>query len=144
MALQTAESVVDLARKEICKDLGILPGSQPKTLAAGMPKPRDINRPFDPAPGTALYEDQFNELAEIYEIPHDAPYLKKDAMGEIVRVLKHSPSGSGGPSQLRMISSAGSFIRRWKHTRTAARPKSSTILLTADVPAANRYYKEGI
>jgi hypothetical protein len=93
MALQTAENVVGLARREICKDLGILPGSPPKTLAAGMPKPRDVNRPFDPTPGTALYQSQFDEIAEIFEIPHEAPYLKKDTMGDVVRVLKHGPGG---------------------------------------------------
>jgi hypothetical protein len=93
MALQTAENVVGLVRKEICRDLGILPGAAPKTLAAGMPKPRDVNRPFDPTPGTALYQSQFDELAEIYEIANDAPFLKKDATGDVVRVLKHGPSG---------------------------------------------------
>jgi hypothetical protein len=96
LALQTAENVVDLTRKEICKDLGVLPGSPPKTGAANMPKPRDINRPFDPTPGTALFQSQFDELAEIYEIPHDAPYLKRsnESMAEVVRVLKHAPGGS--------------------------------------------------
>jgi hypothetical protein len=93
VALQSAENVVGLARKEILKDLGILPGSPPQSSTGNMPKPRDLNRPFDPTPGTALYQSQFDELAEIYEIANDAPFLKKDATGDVVRVLKHGPSG---------------------------------------------------
>ncbi|WFU46065.1 hypothetical protein QA640_45735 (plasmid) [Bradyrhizobium sp. CB82] len=62
MALHTAENVVKLARQEICRDLGILPGAPPKSLAANLPKPRDLNCPFDPVPNTALYQSQFDEL----------------------------------------------------------------------------------
>lgn len=100
LALEAASGVTELARKEICSDLGVLPGAP--SAMPNMPAPRDMTKPFDPAPSqfgkaTALYQSQFDELADLYELPHDAPWIKAEKAydgSEVVRVFK--PGAHGG------------------------------------------------
>jgi hypothetical protein len=99
LALETAKGVCELSRKEICKDLGVVPERAPISKNSSLPKPRETSRAFDPVEGTALYEDTFNEMAEIFESPHDAPWIKRASENgvDVFRVFRPG-AGSGAGS----------------------------------------------
>jgi hypothetical protein len=102
-ALDATHRVTETARDAICRDLGVMPGAPPVHRTIDVPEPRDLENPFDPAPNrfgkpTALYQSQFDELAEPFEGVHDAPWLKRfsENGSEVVRAFKRGTDGSNG------------------------------------------------